>query len=216
MSLQHLIPPWLASLVPYPPGKPIEEVEREYGIRDSIKLASNENPLGPSPRAVAALRGRSRESTATRTAAGSISSRRWRRSSASVRSRSARQRLERDHRARRAHLPAPRRGRGDVGPGVRHLSPGRSGGRGDSRARCRCATSPTTSRRSPTRFAVDAAGLPRQSQQSDRHDLPPRAWESLLARLPPDVVIVGRRVCGVRERPGISPHRSTICGPISC
>ncbi len=55
LSLQHLIPPWLASLVPYQPGKPIEEVEREYGIRDSIKLASNENPMGPSPRAVAAL-----------------------------------------------------------------------------------------------------------------------------------------------------------------
>jgi len=49
------VPPWLASLVPYQPGKPIEEVEREYGIRDSIKLASNENPLGPSPRAVAAI-----------------------------------------------------------------------------------------------------------------------------------------------------------------
>jgi histidinol-phosphate aminotransferase len=55
MNVQHLIPPWLASLAPYQPGKPIEEVEREYGIRDSIKLASNENPLGPSPRAVAAL-----------------------------------------------------------------------------------------------------------------------------------------------------------------
>ena len=56
MSVQHLVPPWLASLVPYQPGKPIEEVEREYGIRGSIKLASNENPLGPSPRALAALR----------------------------------------------------------------------------------------------------------------------------------------------------------------
>ena len=56
MSIRHLVPPWLASLVPYQPGKPIEEVEREYGIRDSIKLASNENPLGPSPRALAALR----------------------------------------------------------------------------------------------------------------------------------------------------------------
>ena len=56
MNVQHLIPPWLASLAPYQPGKPIEEVEREYGIRDSIKLASNENPLGPSPRAVEAMR----------------------------------------------------------------------------------------------------------------------------------------------------------------
>jgi histidinol-phosphate aminotransferase len=41
---------------PYVPGKPVEEVERELGIRDVIKLASNENPLGPSPRAVEALR----------------------------------------------------------------------------------------------------------------------------------------------------------------
>ena len=55
MPIQHLIPPWLVSLVPYQPGKPIEEVEREYGIGHSIKLASNENPLGPSPRATAAL-----------------------------------------------------------------------------------------------------------------------------------------------------------------
>jgi histidinol-phosphate aminotransferase len=56
MSVERLVPPWLASLVPYQPGKPIEEVERETGIRDSIKLASNENPLGPSPLALAAVR----------------------------------------------------------------------------------------------------------------------------------------------------------------
>lgn len=41
---------------PYVPGKPIEEVQRELGIKDVIKLASNENPLGPSPEAVQALR----------------------------------------------------------------------------------------------------------------------------------------------------------------
>ncbi|MFZ5775125.1 MAG: histidinol-phosphate transaminase [Thermodesulfobacteriota bacterium] len=45
----------IASLVPYPPGKPLEELEREYGITGSIKLASNENALGPSPKAVAAV-----------------------------------------------------------------------------------------------------------------------------------------------------------------
>ncbi|MGC9195865.1 MAG: histidinol-phosphate transaminase [Syntrophobacteraceae bacterium] len=45
----------IASIVPYPPGKPIEELEREYGISGSIKLASNENPLGPSPKAIEAL-----------------------------------------------------------------------------------------------------------------------------------------------------------------
>lgn len=45
------------SITPYVPGKPIEELERELGISGSIKLASNENPLGPSPLAVAALAG---------------------------------------------------------------------------------------------------------------------------------------------------------------
>jgi len=48
-------PEHITSIVPYPPGKPIEELEREYGISGSIKLASNENPLGPSPRAVEAI-----------------------------------------------------------------------------------------------------------------------------------------------------------------
>lgn len=43
-------------LEPYIPGKPIEELEREYGVRDAVKLASNENPLGPPPGAVAAIR----------------------------------------------------------------------------------------------------------------------------------------------------------------
>jgi len=45
----------LEQLKPYPPGKPIEELEREFGITGSIKLASNENPLGPSPKAMAAV-----------------------------------------------------------------------------------------------------------------------------------------------------------------
>jgi histidinol-phosphate aminotransferase len=39
----------------YSPGKPIEEVQREYGLTEVIKLASNENPLGPSPKAVEAI-----------------------------------------------------------------------------------------------------------------------------------------------------------------
>jgi histidinol-phosphate aminotransferase len=51
-----LVPPYVASLTPYIPGKPIEEVEREYGVSDVAKLASNENALGPSPKAVEAAR----------------------------------------------------------------------------------------------------------------------------------------------------------------
>ncbi len=48
--------PHLAGVRNYQPGKPIEEVEREYNIRGAVKMASNENPLGPSPKAVAAIR----------------------------------------------------------------------------------------------------------------------------------------------------------------
>jgi len=46
----------IEKLTPYPPGKPIEELERELGIVGSIKLASNENPLGPSPKALNAIK----------------------------------------------------------------------------------------------------------------------------------------------------------------
>jgi histidinol-phosphate aminotransferase len=48
--------PGLDPIHPYVPGKPIEEVQREYGLTDVIKLASNENPNGPSPKATAAVR----------------------------------------------------------------------------------------------------------------------------------------------------------------
>ncbi|WP_325799513.1 histidinol-phosphate transaminase [Acidithiobacillus ferriphilus] len=46
----------MSDLRPYQPGKPLAELEREQGIRDAIKLASNENPLGPAPMALAAIR----------------------------------------------------------------------------------------------------------------------------------------------------------------
>jgi histidinol-phosphate aminotransferase len=51
------VPEYIAELKPYIPGKPIEELEREHGIRGAVKLASNENPIGPSPRAVEAIMG---------------------------------------------------------------------------------------------------------------------------------------------------------------
>ncbi|MCB1744719.1 MAG: histidinol-phosphate transaminase [Gammaproteobacteria bacterium] len=50
-----LATPGVQRLHPYEPGKPMEELERELGIRDVVKLASNENPLGPSPRALQAI-----------------------------------------------------------------------------------------------------------------------------------------------------------------
>ena len=58
MKIVEQIPEYIRTLIPYEPGKPIEEVEREYGFASSIKLASNENPLGPSPKALAAIRER--------------------------------------------------------------------------------------------------------------------------------------------------------------
>ncbi len=57
MSLWHHAQPHLRDLVAYEPGKPIEDVARELGLRPEqiIKLASNENPLGPSPAALKAM-----------------------------------------------------------------------------------------------------------------------------------------------------------------
>ena len=47
-----LVPPYIENLKPYVPGKSIEEIKRAYGFSKVIKLASNENPLGPSPKAL--------------------------------------------------------------------------------------------------------------------------------------------------------------------
>jgi histidinol-phosphate aminotransferase len=55
MSTQTPSPEWVLTLKPYVPGKPIEDVKRELGLSHVVKLASNENPLGPSPKAIAAM-----------------------------------------------------------------------------------------------------------------------------------------------------------------
>ncbi|MGH8719599.1 MAG: histidinol-phosphate transaminase [Burkholderiales bacterium] len=54
IDLCELAPSYIQSIAPYQPGKPMSELERELGIKNAVKLASNENPLGPSPRALAA------------------------------------------------------------------------------------------------------------------------------------------------------------------
>ena len=54
-DIADLVAPAVRELHPYIPGKPISELEREYGVTDIIKLASNENPLGPGARARAAM-----------------------------------------------------------------------------------------------------------------------------------------------------------------
>jgi len=50
MDIKELVNRGIGDLNPYEPGKPIEDLERELGINNAIKLASNENPMGPSPR----------------------------------------------------------------------------------------------------------------------------------------------------------------------
>ena len=54
-------PEYVSAMKPYVPGKPTEELERELGIKGSIKLASNENPLGPSPLAIEAIKDATRD-----------------------------------------------------------------------------------------------------------------------------------------------------------
>lgn len=56
VSISELALPGVQGLRPYEPGKPVEELERELGISNIIKLASNENPLGPGSRAIEAIR----------------------------------------------------------------------------------------------------------------------------------------------------------------
>jgi histidinol-phosphate aminotransferase len=55
MNYSDLAPPYIRAIAPYQPGKPISELERELGITGIVKLASNENPLGCSPRVAAAM-----------------------------------------------------------------------------------------------------------------------------------------------------------------
>ena len=58
MNLTDLAPEYIRSIAAYQPGKPISDVARELGLAeaDIIKLASNENPLGPSPKAIEAIK----------------------------------------------------------------------------------------------------------------------------------------------------------------
>jgi len=55
-DLMSICAPGVKALKPYEPGKPITELQREFGVRDVIKMASNENPLGASSRALTAVR----------------------------------------------------------------------------------------------------------------------------------------------------------------
>jgi len=55
MDLKKIVNKGINDLSPYEPGKPIEDLERELGIKNAVKLASNENPVGPSPRVLKSI-----------------------------------------------------------------------------------------------------------------------------------------------------------------
>ena len=59
--MSKFVPDYIQKLIPYAPGKPIEETQREFGLKKVVKLASNENPLGPSPKALKAAQRAGRE-----------------------------------------------------------------------------------------------------------------------------------------------------------
>ena len=56
VSADLLVSEGVKQITPYTPGKPLEELEKEYGVKGAIKMASNENPLGPSPKSVEAIK----------------------------------------------------------------------------------------------------------------------------------------------------------------
>lgn len=56
MSIKKLVKKSILSIKPYKPGKPIEDVKREFGLKNVYKMASNENAIGPSPKAIAAIK----------------------------------------------------------------------------------------------------------------------------------------------------------------
>ncbi len=55
MEAVPLVPPYIESLRPYEAGRTIESVRKQYGLSRIAKLASNENPLGASPKAIEAM-----------------------------------------------------------------------------------------------------------------------------------------------------------------
>src|SRR4051812_32739807 len=57
MESVPLVPPYIESLRPYEAGRTIESVRKQYGLARIAKLASNENPLGASPKAIEAMKG---------------------------------------------------------------------------------------------------------------------------------------------------------------
>jgi hypothetical protein len=123
-GLAALAPAHVRELDAYQPGKPIEELERELGITGALKVASNENPLGPSPRRWRRSRPRWQRCTCTPTPPATRCARRWRPPRRRRRSARARRRLERSAVPAGAGAGRPRRRARDPGPRLPELPPG--------------------------------------------------------------------------------------------
>ena len=176
--------PALAGIVPYEPGKPIEEVQRELGLERVVKLASNEGPFPPLPAALEALARGAASSTATRTAASRAPP--GARGAARVRAGAVAPAAGADgaHPLPLAGLPRPgRRGRLRLAvvPELRARRP---------EARCvlspcsAYATTATTWTASRGGERADEARLRLQSEQPDRDDGQPGRARRVLRRVP--------------------------------
>ena len=172
-SIWDLANPQLRDLAVYEPGKPIEETARELGADAAsiIKLASNENPLGPSPKALAAMR-EALECAHLYPDGGGYYLRAALAAEArrSRRSHHPRQRLERDHRIHRPRLSSSRR-RGHHAAST-PSSPTRSSRRFSARRRSKFPRPDFQQDLDAIADAITpqhARDLHRQSEQPDRH-----------------------------------------------
>ena len=160
----------ILGIEPYEPGKPLEELERELGIHDAIKLASNENPLPPSAARAEGHRGGARPaqplSRRQRLLSPPGPGQEARRDGGADR---ARQRLQRADRADRAQLREARRRGGGAASVVRALPDDRAGGRRHPRHGDAQGLSPGPGGHGPGHHPHDQAGLHRQPEQSHRH-----------------------------------------------
>ena len=179
-------------LVPYEPGKPVEEVQRELGLDRVVKLASNEGPFPPFPAALEAIARAAPSSTDIRTAAA------WALRAAlaerhGVALRGGDRRLRGGRRSSTAVAGGARAGRRDrlrlaVVP---ELRPRRGEARCRVAARCRCATTRTTSTRCSQRSGRERSSstcVIRTTRRARRTDA--RELASFLERVPEHVLVV--------------------------
>ena len=164
-DIASLAAPGARAIAPYQPGKPIEELERELGIQHAVKLASNENPLGPSPLALAAVRAALDGVALYPDGSGFLLKRKLStKLNVPIEGHHARQRLERYSRFRRARVRHRRKRGGILGTRVRDLSDPDPGCRRPRRDGSGEALGHRSCRPASGSWPEDAPGVYRQSQ----------------------------------------------------